>query len=243
MERSDSLHNTVDNLIQGEGPNGNHKGCSCINTKDEGPYSLRDHGFKPLGTFVDKLPRVGAWSRRDDGGPKCNGIEHDKWVTRDKALSATKDFCADGDHRKVEEASDTDLAAGNINREAHYNSDDRDELHIKLTYFNNMEVSVEDCEDSLNILTDSCDGTTSQNPTNVKHGGSYTLNKGPNSRVKFELIPWRGEDRLDCNSVDSETWMYPSKLDSLITGFCSEAVSVIPRQNLLSRHTRLTGDF
>jgi hypothetical protein len=193
------------------------------------PYIGKEHDFQAIGPIVDKLPHIGAWKPRDPSkaNPECNGLDYGKWVTRDKVLSALGDFCNDPARRKSEGASDEDLRSGKITHDAHYNAGDRDELHLKLTYYANMEMSQEECEKSITEISESCDGTTSDNPTNTKRGGKYTLNKDLEGYATFEFTPWRGDPRLDCNPLDSQTFMYPNKLIEDIGPFCNDAVSVL----------------
>lgn len=206
-----------------------YKDCRCLVTQNPPPYVASQHGFENIKGPVSKLPNNGEGG--DDPKPTgplvCKGMDEGKWVSRDAAMSAAEgDFCKDAGRLKSENNSDDDLQNGRINSDAWYNHDQKDDMHLKITWYQNGEITYDNCVGFFRSIIDECDKDDPKNPGNVKHGGVWTHQpEGSSSKVAvLELNPSGGKYRNDCTGLDSEHWLADYALAGAIEDFCPKAV-------------------
>lgn len=175
-------------------------------------------------------PPQSCTKRPEPGDPICNSMKDgpwkatDKWVLRDAAYSAVNEFCKGG--KQVAGAPDDELHDGKYWFQRTFFEKTVNELTLKVTFYENMELGFDECKLQFGSIVDNCDVPHDDvNPKNLKYGGTLNYHGGTNSGAVLEFNPsssGSGSDpQKSCNDNDTPTFLVPDVLDQNINDFCN----------------------
>lgn len=190
------------------------------------------HRSQVLKVDPTKPPQCQPGDSPPDGAPNCNTMKSgqwkatDRWVSQPAAAAAVADYCKGG--KKASGIPSGDLRDGKYFDQKTYYDRTVNQLLLKVTFFQNLEIDEPTCNKELLSIVNGCDVPSPDgkiNPKNLKYGGTIDHSGGRNGGAVLEFDPLAsgvgGNPQQFCNDNDTPTFMDAGVLDGNVRDFCN----------------------